>query len=91
MRSREYDGDMLTPTERKDVIEALSRWAESAPNEPMIGFLGGGQLLTPREAVDAVKRNTSDGEALLEMIEHGVRREGLESVVNRLSRIALAW
>jgi hypothetical protein len=81
---------MLTATERRDVITALSRWALSAPNEPMIGFLGGDNLLTPREAVDAVKHRTPDGEALLAMIEHGVRREGLESVVNRLSRPALA-
>jgi hypothetical protein len=30
--------------------------------------------------------NTEDGKAVLEMLEHGVRREGLSRVVARLNR-----
>lgn len=77
---------MLTGEEKSMIIDALSIWAESAPDEPTIGFLDNGYLLKPRELVVAVRVGTSDGLAALEILEHGVRREGIESVTRRLRR-----
>jgi len=77
---------MLNQVERKQIVEALTLWSQTVPNEPMLGFLEGDQYLTPREIVAAVQQNTQDGQAVLEMLEHGVRREGLEAVVARLCR-----
>jgi hypothetical protein len=76
---------MLTPQERERVTSAMRQWAQRAPNEPIVGFLGT-SLLTPKEMVTAVEEDTSDGQAILEILEHGVRREGLDAVVDRLKR-----
>jgi CheY-like chemotaxis protein len=48
-----------------------------------IGFLGDGDLLRPSEIVTAFESGTGDGESILEILEHGVRREGIEKVVSR--------
>jgi hypothetical protein len=77
---------MLSSDERLQITKALSQWAEWAPDEPMVGFLGRSRLLSPRELVEQVFENTPDGKALLEILEHGVRREGINQVVARLSR-----
>lgn len=77
---------MLTAEERQQITRALEEWAAVAPNEPMVGFLGRKTLLTPQEIVQHVQKSTSDGEALLEVLEHGVRREGIKAAVARLRR-----
>jgi hypothetical protein len=76
---------MLSPEERRQITDALTTWAKGAPVEPMIGLLGEGRFLTPWELVRHVTDETSEGQAVLEIIEHGVRREGIDSVVRRLS------
>lgn len=75
---------MLSEAERGEIIEALAIWAEQVPARPMVGFLEHQDLLTPREVVAAVQETTASGEALLEILEYGVRREGIEAVVDRI-------
>jgi len=75
---------MLTSEERAKLISALREWASSVPNEPMLGFIQSGALKTPNEIVQEVIGNTPDGQALMQMIEHGVRRIGLEAAVHKL-------
>jgi CheY-like chemotaxis protein len=75
---------VLTATEKRQIVAALKAWAKTAPDEPTIGFLGNGDLLRPSEIVTAVESGTDDGESILEILEHGVRREGIEKVVSRL-------
>jgi len=75
---------MLTSEERISIVQALSVWANFAPDEPVLGFVQANSLKTPKEILSEVLEKTSDGEALMEMIEHGVRREGLSAVVSRL-------
>jgi hypothetical protein len=77
---------MLNAVEREQIAKALFEWAESVPDQPMVGFLGRERLLTPREVVKQVSEKTPDGQAVLEILEHGVRREGIERVVARLTR-----
>lgn len=74
---------MLSSAERDAVLTAVQRWAEAAPNELVMGFLDGDGLLTADELATAVRDRTEDGESFLEMIEHAVRRDGLDSVVTR--------
>jgi len=76
---------MLSSDERRRLSDALSKWAKDAPGDPIIGFLGQDRLLTPTELARAVVAETPDGLALLEILEHGVRREGLSTVVKRLT------
>ena len=75
---------MLTSEERASILQALQDWAKSAPDEPLLGFIQSNALKTPNEILSDVIEKTSDGEAVMEMIEHGVRRQGLEAVVRRL-------
>ena len=77
---------MLSENERSRLIEALSHWAELAPDEPTLGFLDSESLLTPRELLLAVQENDSDGIGLLEILENGVRREGIDAVTRRIVR-----
>jgi hypothetical protein len=77
---------VLTESERHSVQKALAEWAQTAPDEPLVGFLSEGCRWTPKELVDQVWRQTPDGKAVLELLEHGVRREGLDKVVSRLRR-----
>lgn len=74
---------MLSAEERSEVVAALTYWANAVPDQPVIGFLDGHEFLTPTEVVAAIRDTTSDGEAILEMLEFGVRREGLKCVVGR--------
>jgi hypothetical protein len=84
--SREYCISMLTDDERIQITKALQQWANHAPkDEPVIGFLGGGRFLTPFQVFMEVMQETPDGQAVLTILEHGVRREGLQRVVNRLT------
>jgi hypothetical protein len=76
---------MLGQDEKVALIDALELWASNVPDRPMLGFLGG-NFLTPMEIVDAAIQETDDGRAILEMLEHGVRRQGLKAVTERLTR-----
>jgi hypothetical protein len=75
---------MLNSQERRQLIRALEAWAESVPDMPLVGFLDGDKLFTPKEIVLEVRKETPDGQAVLEILEHGVRREGIGKVVARL-------
>lgn len=75
---------MLTTNERLQIIAALRDWASHAPDEPLFGFVSASDLMTPYEIVGSVEEGSEDGEAVLAMIEHGVRREGLASVLERM-------
>ncbi|WP_180542256.1 hypothetical protein [Nevskia soli] len=81
---------MLSPDEKSQLIAALRIWAKTERNQPVLGFIGGGKILTPWEIVSAVERESEDGEAVLEVLEHGVRREGISRVVGRLTEL-LTW
>jgi hypothetical protein len=75
---------MLTSAERSMILQALQEWAKFAPDEPVLGFIQSEGLKTPKEILVEVIEKTSDGEALMEILEHGVRRQGLLAVVTRL-------
>ncbi len=77
---------MLTDNERRELQMALWDWAKSAPNEAAMGFLDNGTLLTPVQLAESVASGSPDGEAILEFLEHGVRREGMQRVIERLRR-----
>ena len=75
---------MLDAQERSQLIVALEAWARSVPDKSLVGFLDGDKLFSPKEIVREVREETPDGQAVLEILEHGVRREGVSSVVARL-------
>ena len=79
---------MLSSAEREAVLTAVQWWAEAAPDELVMGFLDGDGLLTADELATAVRDHTEDGESFLEMIEHAVRRDGLDSVTMRFMAAA---
>ena len=85
-RSREENISTLTDEERIQITEALQQWAEQAPkDELVIEFAGGDRFLTPFQVYIEVERNTPDGQAILRILEHGVRQEGLQQIVSRLT------
>jgi hypothetical protein len=81
---------MLTEDERRELLDAVIAWANAAPDEPVLGFVGSEGLCSPRELVHEVEARTGTGEAFLQMLEHGVRREGLKQVVSRFYDAALS-
>jgi hypothetical protein len=76
---------MLSRDERDQLISILWNWAEVTPDIPVAGFLEHGHLLTPRELAIAAEQGTPDGQALLEILEHGLRREGIELLGHRFA------
>jgi hypothetical protein len=84
--SREGDISLLTDKERIQITKALQQWAKQAPNDELaIEFVGIDRFLTPFQVYIEVERNTPDGQAILRILEHAVREEGLEQIVSRLT------
>jgi hypothetical protein len=77
---------VLTQEERTKLTKALWVWADKLPNQPLIAFLGIQGNLTPREVVLEVEKATENGKAVLEMLEHAVRLQGIAPVIERLIR-----
>ena len=63
---------MLDAQERSQLIVALEAWARSVPDKSLVGFLDGDKLFSPKEIVREVREETPDGQAVLEILEHGV-------------------
>jgi hypothetical protein len=83
---------VLSEEDRSAIVEAVGRWAQSLDpevrrHEPVIGVLGHAPL-TAEELYSAMVKHTPDGEAILEIIEHTVSREGREAAVARILRTA---
>jgi len=77
---------MLTDEERIQVTTALQHWANQAlQDELVIEFAGRDRFLTPFQMYVEVEQNTPDGQAILRILQNGVRQDGLEQVVNRLA------
>jgi hypothetical protein len=76
---------VLSRRERDELTQALRQWAESAPPGPALAMLDT-DWMTPPEIAIHVAEGTDEGEAILEILEHSVRRDGLDSVVSRLLR-----
>ena len=88
--SREGNIPLLTNEERIQITKALQQWATQAPkDELVIEFVGGDRFLTPYQVYIEVERNTPDGRAILTILEHGVRQEGLQQILSRLTDTAI--
>ena len=84
--SKQANISMLTNEERIQITKALQQWARQAPkDELVIEFVGGDRFLTPYQVYIEVERNTPDGRAILTILEHGVRQEGLQQILSRLT------
>lgn len=77
---------MLSATEHRAVVRALRAWAQSAPDEPALGFVASKSTMTAGELLEEVLDRTADGQAFLELIEHGLRVDGMESVLGRFTK-----
>jgi hypothetical protein len=87
---------MLSADEREQIVSILWEWAEMVPDVPVAGFLRADpgeprSILTPRELAIGALEGTPDGEALLEILEHGLRREGIETLKRRFTQIEGRW
>jgi hypothetical protein len=77
---------MSTNEERIQITKALQQWAKQAPkDELVIELFGADRFLTAFQAYIEVERNTPDGQAILTILEHGVRQDGLQQIVRRLT------
>jgi hypothetical protein len=84
--SREGNTSILTDAERIQITNALQQWATKAPkDELVIRFAGEDRFLTPFQVYIEVERNTRDGQAILRILEHGVRVDGLQQILSRLA------
>jgi hypothetical protein len=75
---------MLDTKERERLIEALKIWASNAPQTGAFGFLRLADYSTRGQVLSEVQERTEDGQAMLEILEHAVRREGIDRVTARL-------
>jgi hypothetical protein len=46
--------------------------------------VGGAAALTPLQLAEAAESGGPEGQALMELLEHGLRREGIDAVIRRL-------
>ncbi|WP_054812361.1 hypothetical protein [Nocardia arizonensis] len=77
----------LTRNEWLGIRAALQQWMSEMPDEPALGFLSGERILTRRELLTAADNSANeDGVAFVGLLEHAVRRDGIESVIDRLAR-----
>jgi hypothetical protein len=84
--SREGNISVLTDAERIQITNALQQWATKAPkDELVIEFAGEDRFLTPFQVYVEVERNTPDGQVILRILEQGVRADGLQRIVSRLT------
>ena len=84
--SREGNISQLTNEERIQITKALQHWAKQAPNDELaIEFMGRDRSLTRFQVYIEVERNTADGQAILTILERGVRQDGLHQIVSRLT------
>jgi len=83
---------MLTEAEHQEIVSILRDWAELVPDVPLVSFLRYATEespigLTPRQLAAAAAERTPDGQALLEILEHGLRREGMETMRRRFTEM----
>ena len=81
---------MLSPAEKRAVLAALKTWVSISSDVPKFGFLSSESLMTPAQLYQEVIDGTSDGEALLGIIEFVVRRKGLQQAVALITAEAAA-
>ncbi|MBU6475555.1 MAG: hypothetical protein KGL10_06245 [Alphaproteobacteria bacterium] len=77
-----------SPADKQKLKDAFNIWAKNypAPDQPIIGFGPGNAMLSAKELNEAVQKETADGKSMLEALEYGVQREGIDKVVERLTR-----
>jgi hypothetical protein len=76
----------MTDAERMQITTALQQWATKAPKDELVIELAGeDRYLTPCQVYIEVERNTLDGQAILRILEQGVREDGLQQIVSRLA------
>src|SRR6516162_882450 len=84
--SREDNMLTLTDEECIQISKALQQWANQSPKDELaIEFVDGDRFLTPSQVFIEVERSTPGGKAILRILEHGVREEGLQQIVSRLT------
>ena len=84
--SREANISILTNEERIQITKALHQRAKQSPqDELVIELFGEDRFLTPFQVYIEVEQKTPDGQATLTILEQGVRQEGLEQIVSRLT------
>lgn len=66
---------------------AFNAWAKNTPNpdEPLAGFVGG-KMLSPNELAREVENETEIGKGWIEILQYGTAKEGLDKVIERLTR-----
>jgi hypothetical protein len=80
---------MLTADERALILVEIRAWADRVPAERGFGFIQQRLLMTPAEVRDAIERETPDGVAILDIVEHSVRRTSLEEVLTKIRTLPI--
>jgi hypothetical protein len=77
----------LSPTELRKLKDAFNDWAKNMPNpnEPVLGFFGSSGMRSAKEVAKEVENETAFGKDVLEMVEHALRREGMDKTVARIT------
>lgn len=70
---------------RQRLKDAFAEWARKLPNPeaPVMGFVGT-KLYSAQELVREVENETPVGLGVLEILEHGVKVEGIDKVIARM-------
>lgn len=79
----------MTDDDTQRLKDAFNTWARNVPDPdaPAIGFVGG-KAFSAKEAAAEVNAGTPAGKDILSILEHGVKVEGIDKVVARLTRRA---
>jgi hypothetical protein len=76
----------MNPADLRKLKDAFNTWAATTPepDAPVMGL--GTDLLSARQIAREVEAESKVGKDFIEMMEHGVKKEGIDAVVARMTR-----
>lgn len=71
---------------REKLKDAFQKWAAQVkePDAPVLGFYGT-KVFSAKELAQEVANDTDVGQSVIEVLEHGARKEGIDKVIERLT------
>jgi hypothetical protein len=78
----------LESRDRERLVELMAGWADGidAPDEPLFGFAGSSELLSPRQLVRAVQDETEIGKRYVQDLAEVVAKAAFEDVARKTFR-----
>jgi len=77
----------LNPADLRRLKDAFNEWAKNVPDpdQPAFGFLSS-KMYSAKEIAKEIEHETPFGKDVIEMVESGINRDGIDATVARITR-----